>query len=39
MLADFLVLYRDLSAVSPENLLGTRVLRTVVGGKAVYEAN
>jgi len=39
MLADFVVLDRDLTAVSPEKLLGTRVLRTVVGGKAVYEAN
>jgi predicted amidohydrolase YtcJ len=39
MLADFVVLDRDLTAISPEKVLGTRVLRTVVGGKAVYEAN
>lgn len=38
MLADFVVLDRDLTASSPEKLLGTKVLRTVVGGKTVYEA-
>jgi predicted amidohydrolase YtcJ len=38
MLADFVVLDRDVSAVSPEKLLATKVLRTVVGGKTVYEA-
>jgi predicted amidohydrolase YtcJ len=38
MLADFVVLDRDVAAVSPEKLLGTKVLRTVVGGKTVYEA-
>jgi hypothetical protein len=37
MLADFVVLDRDLTASSPEKLLGTKVLRTVVGGKTVYE--
>jgi len=37
MLADFVVLDRDITAVSPEKLLGTKVLRTVVGGKTVYE--
>jgi predicted amidohydrolase YtcJ len=37
MLADFVVLDRDATAVSPEKLLGTKVLRTVVGGKTVYE--
>lgn len=37
MLADFVVLDRDLTASSPERLLGTKVLRTVVGGKTVYE--
>jgi len=38
MLADFIVLDRDLAASSPEKLLGTKVLRTVVGGKTVFEA-
>jgi predicted amidohydrolase YtcJ len=38
MLADFVVLDRDLTASSPEKVLGTKVLRTVVGGKTVYEA-
>lgn len=38
MLADFVVLDRDVTAISPEKVLGTRVLRTVVGGKTVYEA-
>ena len=37
MLADFIVLDRDVTAVSPEKILGTKVLRTVVGGKTVYE--
>lgn len=39
MLADFVVLDRDITAISPEKILGTRVLQTVVGGKTVYEAN
>lgn len=38
MLADFVVLDRDVTASSPEKLLGTKVLRTVMGGKTVYEA-
>jgi predicted amidohydrolase YtcJ len=38
MLADFVVLDRDVTAVSPEKLLATKVLRTVVSGKTVYEA-
>ena len=38
MLADFVVLDRDVTATSPEKLLATKVLRTVVGGKTVYEA-
>ena len=38
MLADFVVLDRDVTAVAPAKLLQTRVLRTVVGGKTVYEA-
>jgi predicted amidohydrolase YtcJ len=38
MLADFVVLDRDPTAVVPQKLLETKVLRTVVGGKTVYEA-
>ena len=38
MLADFVVLDRDPTASSPEKLLATEVLRTVVGGKTVYQA-
>ncbi|HUA15291.1 MAG TPA: amidohydrolase [Verrucomicrobiae bacterium] len=38
MLADFIELDRDITAVSAEKLLGTKVLRTVVGGKTVYQA-
>jgi len=32
------VLDHDLSHVAPAEILKTRVLRTVVGGKTVYEA-
>jgi predicted amidohydrolase YtcJ len=38
MLADFVVLDRDVTAISAEKILHTKVLRTVVGGKTVYEA-
>jgi predicted amidohydrolase YtcJ len=37
MLADFIVLDRDVTASSAEKVLETKVLRTVVGGKTVYE--
>jgi len=38
MLADFVVLDRDLTKAKPAEILKTKVLRTVVGGKTVYEA-
>jgi predicted amidohydrolase YtcJ len=38
MLADFVVLDRDITKVPPPEILKTKVLRTVVGGKTVYEA-
>ncbi len=38
MLADFVVLDRDITASAAEKVLGTKVLRTVVGGKTVYLA-
>jgi len=37
MLADFVVLDRDVTATAAEKVLATKVLRTVVGGKTVYE--
>jgi predicted amidohydrolase YtcJ len=37
MLADFVVLDRDLTKIDPREILATKVLRTVVGGKTVYE--
>lgn len=39
MLADFVVLDRDLTAIPATEILQTRVLRTVLGGKTVYESN
>jgi hypothetical protein len=37
MLADFVVLDRDITSAQSHDVLGTHVLRTVVGGKTVYE--
>jgi predicted amidohydrolase YtcJ len=37
-LADLIVLDRDITTVSPQQLLHTKVLRTVVNGKTVYTA-
>jgi len=38
MLADFVVLDQDITAALPPKMQETKVLRTVVGGKTVYEA-
>jgi hypothetical protein len=38
MLADFVVLDRDITSVAFPKIQETKVLRTVVGGKTVYEA-
>ncbi|HUC39863.1 MAG TPA: amidohydrolase [Gemmatimonadales bacterium] len=37
--ADFVVLDRDIMTIAPEEVLGTHVLLTVLGGKVVYRAN
>jgi predicted amidohydrolase YtcJ len=37
MLADFVVLDQDITAAPPPKILATKVLRTVVGGKTVYD--
>ncbi|MCH9694164.1 MAG: amidohydrolase [Gammaproteobacteria bacterium] len=38
MLADFVVLDRDLTDIDVDDIRGTSVLRTVVGGRSVFEA-
>jgi predicted amidohydrolase YtcJ len=38
MLADFVVLDQDITAALPPKIRETKVLRTVVGGRTVYEA-
>ena len=38
MLADFVVLDRDITRAAPAEILNTKVLRTVVGGKTVFAA-
>ncbi|HKW11775.1 MAG TPA: amidohydrolase [Gemmatimonadaceae bacterium] len=37
MLADFVILDRDLTKVAPETIRDTKIVMTVVGGKPVYE--
>jgi hypothetical protein len=39
MVADFVVLDRDLTKIPPHDILGTKVLRTVVAGHPTYFAN
>jgi predicted amidohydrolase YtcJ len=36
-LADFVVLSRDIMTIPPREILATRVLKTIVGGRIVYE--
>jgi predicted amidohydrolase YtcJ len=36
-LADFVILDRDIMTVPERDILGTSVLATYIGGKAVYE--
>ncbi|MCI0516675.1 MAG: amidohydrolase [Woeseiaceae bacterium] len=38
MLADFVLLDRDLTTIAPESIRDTKILKTVVGGKIVYSA-
>jgi hypothetical protein len=38
-LADFVILSQDLTKIRPQDTLKVEVLRTVVGGKAVYQKN
>ena len=37
--ADFIVLSHDITKISPAEILKTEILRTVVGGKTVYQKN
>ncbi len=39
MVADFVVLDRDITKIAPHDILGTKVLRTVVAGHPTYFAN
>jgi predicted amidohydrolase YtcJ len=39
MLADFVLLDRDITAIPPEEIVDTGVLRTVVGGRVVFTAD
>jgi predicted amidohydrolase YtcJ len=37
MLADFAMLERDITAIPPAEIRAVRVMRTVVGGRTVFE--
>ncbi|MEQ8204566.1 MAG: amidohydrolase [Woeseia sp.] len=37
MLADYVLIDENLTAIPPENIRNAKVLRTVIGGKTVYE--
>ena len=39
MLADFVLLDRDITAIPPEEIADTEVLRTVVGGRVIFAAD
>jgi predicted amidohydrolase YtcJ len=39
MLADFVVLDRDITAIPPAEIRDAKVLKTIVGGRVVYPAN
>jgi len=39
MLADFVLLDRDLTKIAPETIRDARVLKTVVGGNVVFSAD
>ena len=39
MLADFVLLDRDLTAIPPESIRDTQVLRTVLGGDVIFSRN
>ena len=39
MLADLVLLDRDLTAIAPETIAETKVVTTIVGGEIVYSAN
>ncbi len=39
MLADMVLLDRDLTAIAPETIRDARVLKTIVGGKVVFSAD
>ena len=39
MLADFVLLDRDITAIPPEEIVDTEVLRTVVGGRIVFATD
>jgi len=39
MLADFVLLDRDITAIAPEEIADAEVLKTVVGGRVVYSAD
>jgi len=36
--ADLIILDRDVATIAPERISGTKVLRTVVGGRVVYDS-